>query len=114
MPTSIPPPDNLSPEPDADTRKFDDYTGDRAEGRVLYIDLKCFKYGTTDKVHASSLVLSFLLLILTFVIYVVGFFSSNAEWARGAAQWFGGAFLFVAGIALGKAGRDHPNSRDNF
>jgi len=83
-----------------------DYTGDSAADRVFYVNLVILKYGTNDKVHAAALILSMVLLIATIGIYAAGFFVTDTTWAERAAQWLGSAFLFVAGVALGKAGSE--------
>ena|ERR1700735_4249793 len=103
----IPPPSgNLSEKPDHATRKDIDFTGPSAEKRILYINLGIFRYGTDDKAHAASIVLSLILLVMTLIIMLVGLFSSNLGWLEKMQAWIGSAFLFVAGVAIGRGGRD--------
>ncbi|MGF7206719.1 hypothetical protein GGE65_001280 [Skermanella aerolata] len=112
MPNSpIKPPSNLSPTPDKETAKgISDYTGQSADNRVLYVDLKFFKYGTRDNVHATALILSLFLFVLVVAIIIAGFFTEATAWVDKVFNWATGAFLFVLGIALGKGG----GSKDNI
>lgn len=101
----IPPPsENLSLQPDKDTKKGlpPDYAADGSAGhRVLHINLGFFKYGTNDKAHAASIMLSLLLFVAIISVIVIGMFTSNMTWAEKAFNWLGSAFLFTTGIALG-------------
>jgi len=117
MHPKIPAPENVAQEPDAATRAgLTDQTGPRAENRVFYMNLGFFRYGTDDKVHAASFVLSIFLLACTIGFYAAGFRTKDTQWAGDAAHWFGSTFLFVAGVAIGKAsgGRsDQPSRQDD-
>jgi hypothetical protein len=105
-----PPPSNVSPQPDKDTQKGMDQTGPNADGRVLYINLWLFKYGTDDKTHAAAVVFSFVLLIMIASIIIGGMVIVTQEnparlaWVEKVFSWSGSAFLFIAGIALGSRG----------
>ncbi len=108
----IKPPSNLAPKPDKDTRKeLDDLTGTEATGRVLFINIGFFRYGTDDKIHAAAIVLSMVLLIMI-VGVLLRASGQESAWNDKVFNWLGGAFLFVAGIALGKGGSDHRPKHD--
>lgn len=99
----IPPPSgDLSPSPDKATRKADDFTSGSAENRVLFIDLKFFRYGTSDKTHAAAIALSLIILIVIILVIIVGSFSTNQTWLEKIFTWLGSAFLFTSGVAVGR------------
>lgn len=100
-PPLIPPLKNTSPVPDNATKKgMQDYTRlSDADGRVFYINLGFFKYGTDDKVHGAAMVFSILLFALVACIMLFG---TGTTWADKLFNWATGAFLFSLGIALGK------------
>lgn len=84
----------------------DDYTGDNASDRVLFINLGFFKYGTNDKSHGAAIILSFLLFVLLAVIFVIGFWATNVDWAKECLRFVGTTFVFVAGVAVGRSGKN--------
>ena len=107
----IPPPSNLSPKPDKDTKKgLKDHTGPAADGRILLINLGFFKYGTDDKTHAAALVLSLLIFITIIGVILLGAWASSTDWVEEVFKWLGSAFLFISGVALGgRAYNNQPN-----
>jgi hypothetical protein len=100
----ITPPSKQEPpkRPDKFTRKAVEMTAPEAEGRMLFIDLGFFKYGTDDKTHAGSIFLSLVLLLCMAVIGILGLFNSNTEATKAALAVFSAAFSFVAGVAIGR------------
>ena len=97
------PPKHVSPIPDEATRrrKPDYTTRTDADDRVLFINLRFFRYGTNDKAHAAALVLSLILLLTIIALIFVGPRHAEGQWDDKAFSWLGGAFLFIAGVALG-------------
>lgn len=115
-PQIIPPPNNVSPEPDQATKRaLRDLTGPTANNRVLYVNLGFARFGTSDKIQGAAMVLAAFLFLFLVGITIAGFIGANAAWADKAFQWTSGAFLFVAGVALGKAasGRKRPEEDDD-
>lgn len=99
-----PPPPSVSNKPDHATKKgMKDHTGKEAEGRVLFLDLGIFKYGTDDKAHAASVAFSIVLLTAIFIVIFAGMLvpDTRMEWVKQAFTWLGSTFLFIAGYALG-------------
>ena len=103
-----PPTKNISSSPDKSTRLgLSDLTGDKADGRILYINLWFFKYGTNDRSHAAAIAISLILLLMICVVIALGTFEKiDSSWIENVFDWLGGTFLFVAGIALGGRGED--------
>lgn len=91
-----------STTPDQYTKKAPEMTGREAEGRVLFIDLGFFKYGTDDKTHAGSIILSLALLAIMAIIAIGGLFSGNMDVVKVGLSTFGPMFTFVAGVAIGR------------
>jgi len=85
-------------------------TGPAADNRILFINFGFFKFGSDDKAHAGSIVLSVVLLGMALLIILLGMFSENAAWLDKVFAWIGSAFTFVAGVAIGRGGKD--NSAD--
>jgi len=100
----LPPQGDLSDRPDNYTSLSPDWTGSGANDRVMHINMPFLKYGTNDKTHAASLLLSLLLLIIIVFLSICGMFSSNAAWMDKVFTYLGSAFLFVAGVAVGRSG----------
>lgn len=59
------------------------------------------EYGTDDKGHAASIILSTTLLILLLVLFLIGAFVER-PWIADALKIIGTAFTFTAGVAIGK------------
>lgn len=110
-----PPSSHLDCRPDKQTKKgISDQTGLSADGRVLYINLGFFKYGTDDKAHAAALVFCFLLLFLIAII-IFGALSTNCSKNSTWMEIFSGilnAFLFISGVALGTR-ESHKSKKSN-
>lgn len=62
-------------------------------------------YGTDDKSHAASLILSIMLGLLLLVLFGIGAFVDK-PWIPDALQIIGTAFTFTAGVAIGKSATD--------
>jgi hypothetical protein len=60
-----------------------------------------FEYGTDDKGHAASIILSITLLILLIILFIIGGFFDRS-WISDALKILGTAFTFTAGVAIGK------------
>ncbi|MFT8711443.1 hypothetical protein [Komagataeibacter rhaeticus] len=99
-----PPTGDLSNTPDKATKAgLCDYTNPKdANDRVFYLNLYFFKYGTNDKVHAASLLMSLILLFMIFWLLVIGLYSSNDPWKDKLFSWLGSAFTFISGVAIGR------------
>jgi hypothetical protein len=112
-----PPPSGISSFPDRYTRKSPDFTGPFAENRVFHVSTTWLKYGTDDKGHAASIILSALLLlvaILVGIMCVIGMFSGqDGKSLNALVTWIGNAFLFTAGLAIGKGGKDSKRDQDD-
>lgn len=105
---NTPPPKVFAPpatsdEPDKDTQKGPSYIPSGAPDQVFRIDLGWFAYGTDDKPHAASLLLSLMLGLLLLTTFVVGLFVDRS-WIPDAIKILGTAFTFTAGVAIGKGG----------
>lgn len=59
------------------------------------------EYGTDDKGHAASIILSISLMCAILVLFVAGVFVDRA-WFGDAMKILGTAFTFTAGVAIGK------------
>lgn len=102
-----------SQKADKETKKgLADQTGLSADGRVLYINLIFFRYGTDDKAHAAALVFCFLLLFLIAIIIIYGARCTNSTWFDKVFSGILNAFLFISGIALGTRG-SHKSKKSN-
>lgn len=95
---------DLSNTPDKATKSgLCDYTNPKdATDRVFYLNLYFFKYGTNDKVHAASLLMSLILLFMIFSLLVIGLYSSEETWKDKLFSWLGSAFTFISGVAIGR------------
>jgi hypothetical protein len=81
-------------------------TSESAENRLLFINAGFFRYGTDDKAHAAAIVLSGVLLVIGLLVVIIGSFSSNSAWLERALMLIWNAFMFVAGVALGRGGKE--------
>jgi arginine exporter protein ArgO len=80
-----------------------DYTGVDAPERVLIINLGILRYGTTDRFQGAAIFLSFILLFLLALVMIFGFICGETPLFDRIFGWLGSAFLFVAGVAIGRA-----------
>jgi hypothetical protein len=85
-----------------------DFTGEDAKNRILFINLKFFKYETDDKAHAGSIVLSMMLVSIAVLIMLIGLASSNTEWLEKVLGYVWSAFLFVSGVSIGRGQYSPP------
>ncbi|MCY4305992.1 MAG: hypothetical protein OXC62_14625 [Aestuariivita sp.] len=98
--------ENNPNEPDSNTEKVSrDWTDSYSNvpDRAFYINTGILRYGTSDKVHGSSIVLSIFLLGIILLVIIIGLFSENTTWLESVFTWLGSAFLFVAGVAVGRS-----------
>ena len=102
-PPEVFPPKETPDTPDADTKTGPIYIPDGAPNQIFRIDLKWFSYGTDDKPHAASLLLSLLLGLLLLFVFLIGWFVERS-WIPDAIKILGTAFTFTAGVAVGKGG----------
>lgn len=100
---AILPPEKTPDTPDADTATGPTFIPDGAPHQILRINLRFFNYGTDDKPHAASLLLSFMIGFLLLVLFGIGAFVESA-WISEALKILGTAFTFTAGVAIGKSG----------
>ncbi|MER2250663.1 hypothetical protein ABS772_12140 [Methylorubrum podarium] len=116
MPDKIPPPPNPPAKADDYTASYPDFTGDKADNRILHITTRWLKYGTDDKGHAAAVVLSGLLLCSAALVAVIGattqWSGQEAPWLNTLITWIGNAFLFTAGIAVGKGAAQSKKKDD--
>lgn len=93
---------SLSTKPDEYTQKaVNDFTGPRAENRVLHISLPFIKYGTNCKVHAAALILSIIIFITIVLVAFSGVFVENTVWLGRVFDWLCGSFLLTLGVLFG-------------
>lgn len=100
-PLEVFPPKETPDTPDADSQTGPTYIPDGAPNQVFRINLKWFSYGTDDKPHAASLLLSLMLGFLLLLVFVIGLFVERV-WIPDAIKILGTAFTFTAGVAIGK------------
>lgn len=102
-PVEIPAPPPQSEVPDKATRKAPTFTKGDGDGQVFHFQRWGLSYGTDDKGHAASLILSVLLLGGLVLCLVLGAFTNGNPTVLEVAKIIGNAFLFVSGIAVGKS-----------
>lgn len=103
----LPIPDDISTSPDRDTRRgLADLANDaQVEGRVLHIRTRFVSWGTNDKAHAASVVLSILLLSVLLVCGIIGFWARNEGSFEKLILALSSSFTFTVGVAIGKGGQ---------
>ena len=92
-----------------------DYTGDDASERVLRVNLLFLKFGTKDRVQGAAIMLSVLLLICVMAVSLLGFFSTDPSKIllfEKIFSWLGSTFVFVSGVAVGRAGVYAPDNQN--
>ena len=99
------PPEQTPDTPDVDTKTGPKFFRDGAPNQVFRIELKWLSYGTDDKPHAASLLLSLMLGDLLIVVFIVGLVFDRT-WIPDAIKILGIAFTFTAGVAIGKGSSD--------
>jgi hypothetical protein len=87
-------------EPDGATKRA--FTDGGAPNQVFHFNIGWISYGTDDKGHAASLILSLAILALLFIGVVLGMMVDR-PWMGDTLKMLGSAFLIVAGIAIGKS-----------
>ena len=91
----------ISSEPDSNTQKEPFFSGG-APNQVFRLQLCFFSYGTDDKSHAASLLLSLMIGMLLTIVFIIGAIAERS-WISDALSVLGTAFTFVAGVAIGKS-----------
>lgn len=109
-PVVKPPPaqDNL---PDKYTSQGPGFIPNGAPNQVFRFCRWGIEYGTDDKGHAASIILSTSLLLLLLVLFFVGAFVDR-PWIADALKIIGTAFTFTAGVAIGKGSQSGKKTDD--
>lgn len=89
--------------PDKHTKKDPVFFDGAAPNQVFRLHLGFVSYGTDDKGHAASLILSIMIGILLMIVFAIGAFVDR-EWIPDSLKLLGTAFTLVAGVAIGKGG----------
>ena len=89
----------ISQEPDPITSTF---IKGGAPNQIFMFDRFGLKYGTDDKGHAASIILSVLLLFLLGGLFILGAIVDR-PWFPDAIKILGTTFTFVAGVGVGKS-----------
>jgi hypothetical protein len=101
-PPQIPPPPPQSNKPDIATKK-NPFTHGDGDGQVFHFKGLGISYGTDDKGHAASLVLSVLLFVGLIICLGFGTLGNDSKFVLEISKVMGTAFLIVTGIAVGKS-----------
>lgn len=96
------PPPAASTIPDDATKKNPAFHKGGGDGQVFHFKLWGLSYGTDDKGHAASLILSVLILISLMALFALGTIVERS-WMSDALKLLGTAFTFIAGVAVGKS-----------
>jgi len=88
--------------PDKYTKKHSAFFEGGAPGQVFKFVRWGISYGTDDKGHAASIILSLIIAILLVLVLLIGAFTDRS-WISDAFKLFGPIFTFVAGVAIGKS-----------
>jgi hypothetical protein len=92
--------------------KPEDYTGPEAGERTFYLNFYFIRFGTKDKIQGAAITLSVLLLLVIATVIIIGAFNStNASWLEKSLTWLGSTFVFLAGVAVGRAGVDGQDQK---
>lgn len=100
-PVVLPPAAVNSEDPDPFTQTGPLFIPNGAPHQVFRFCRWGIEYGTDDKGHAASIILSVSLLFLLLVLFGVGAFADR-PWISDALKIIGTAFTFTAGVAIGK------------
>ena len=100
----VKPPEVSDNTPDEATKKGPPLIDGGAPNQVFRFEKFGVSYGTDDKGHAASILLSSVILCLLALVFIVGAFSDR-EWIGEAITILGTAFTFTAGVAIGKGSR---------
>lgn len=98
----VKPPNDQPSEPDEDTSTNPALHQGGAPGQVFHFNKWGLSYGTDDKGHAASLILSVGLLVVLIILIVCGSIL-KPDWVGDGLKILGTAFTFVAGVAVGKS-----------
>lgn len=105
------PPTNDATEPDRYSSKGPAFINDGAPHQVFRFCRWGIEYGTDDKGHAASIILSVTLLGLLLVLFLIGAFVDR-PWIMDAIKIMGTAFTFTAGVAIGKGSSGSNKNED--
>lgn len=100
-PVKIKAPVGSSRVPDKYSAKGPTFIPDGAPHQVFRFCRWGIEYGTDDKGHAASIILSVTLLALLCLLFVIGGFVERV-WITDGIKIIGTAFTFTAGVAIGK------------
>lgn len=100
-PVVFPPAAVNSEDPDKYTQTGPLFIPNGAPHQVFRFCRWGVEYGTDDKGHAASIILSVSLLFLLLFLFVVGALADR-PWVSDALTIIGTAFTFTAGVAIGK------------
>lgn len=88
--------------PDGNTAKDPVFFSGGAPNQIFRLELGIVSYGTDDKSHAASLILSVIAGMLLLILFIGGFFVDRA-WISDALKILGTVFTMVVGVAVGKS-----------
>ena len=88
--------------PDKYTKKDPTFFNGGAPNQVFKFERWGVSYGTDDKGHAASIILSVLLVVLLAAVAFGGLFVERS-WMADMMKLLGTAFTFTAGVAIGKS-----------
>lgn len=91
----------VATQPDKHTKKDPVFFDGAAPNQVFRLHFGFVSYGTDDKGHAASLILSIMIGILLILAFGIGAFVERT-WIPDALKLLGTAFTLVAGVAIGK------------
>lgn len=91
-----------SKDPDEYTRKDNIFIDGGAPNQVFRLQLWGFSYGTDDKTHAASILLSILTGCLLVLLFLIGAVAERA-WLSDALSVLGTVFTLTIGVAIGKS-----------
>lgn len=101
LPIVLPPLAVNSEDPDKYTKTGPLFIPNGAPHQVFRFCRWGIEYGTDDKGHAASIILSVALLCLLLILFLLGTMVERT-WIADALQLVGTAFTFTAGVAIGK------------
>lgn len=90
--------------PDKYTKQDPIFFDGGAPNQVFRLHLGFVSYGTDDKAHAASMILSIMLGLIFLGAMLVGLFVDR-EWVSDAIKIIGTAFTITAGVAIGKGSK---------
>lgn len=110
-PVVLPPAALNTEEPDEFTQTGPLFIPNGAPHQVFRFCRWGVEYGTDDKGHAASIILSVTLLALLMALFAIGAFVDR-PWIVEALKLIGTAFTFTAGVAIGKGSSSSKSKGD--